>query len=245
MVRFLGRKLLRNDMIRVLIIGFLFVSCEKSVSSKKYCIQGRVLGCDYPYVYLKKNSYIDVENDLKVSVDTFYLDNGRFEFNGSFDKNQIVFLGFKGLKEEFPLVLEKNVDLILRCDSLYWSEVLEGVETLSLLRYNKNILNVRRNIGGFIEEKESILKNAILLRNDKLADSIRVALKEKMSLIDDLAIRQVNEEPDKYISLLLVNDLYFREKLDREFVEKWVLENNSSFLNYPIFDSIKNALDSE
>lgn len=230
-------------LLRVFIVSFFFISCEKKNVINEYNIYGRVVNCEDSLIYLKKNSFIDADNDSEIDIDTFCIKNGEFSFKGEYHKNQVVFLGFFGVKGEFPVVLEENVELILDCDSFYMPKVLKGNESIALSKYNRDVLGVRKNIGAFVIEKESLLKHAISIGNDKLADSLRRILSDKMWLIDSLALNKVKNEPDRYISMLLIEELYERKKVNKDFVQKWILKNKEKFLGYPVFDSIRNKVE--
>ncbi len=198
-----------------IISTLIFLSC--SSNSDEFNIKGSVDLKDGNMVY----RIVADANQQPLVIDSIAIVGGAFEMSGVVESPDINFFSVQNIRGNFPFVLESgDIRISLYKDSLMNSRAIGTVSNYAFMKYKtetKVFLNSMNSIG-----KE--LQQASMQKDELLVSDLQEQYKDVQDQIKDYEIRFINENPNSYVSALILERFVMTKQMSNE-EAKPILEN--------------------
>lgn len=204
-----------KKIIALLTLSITLISCNE------YEIKGTANGItNGSKVFLIANN----EMGGPIYLDTVIVENNKFEFEGKQEKPEIGFIAFENLPQgNIPVILEKGNIEVLFDKNKPENNSISGTENNDLYKkYNEE------NKDLYKKANEIISKNIVLLSKKDKTDNEKELVKKIMADVkvfqDQLnkrSVKFITENNDKFVSLLLLENLFFSKALPVKEIEKY------------------------
>ncbi len=186
--------------------------------------------------------------------DTVEVKNETFAFEGEVDNLEYALVGIEGVNNgSIPLILESgNINLKFDIKEPYKSKI-GGTENNDLLQaYNNLNISNQDKVMAFIKPYEGFLQQVQIKKqkNEKLTEdeekqyALIVAEGKKFQAQNDKTSKDfIKKNEDKFVSVLLIENLFFNYKIDTKEVKAFYDKLSDDLKNTKSAISIKRELD--
>jgi len=181
---------------------FLF-SCNEKISS--YTINGTI-----DAVEDGEKVYIELQNEegMLAAIDTAIVENGKFKFIGKAEQIEMAYIQFGSLHGKIRFILE-NADIKITAykDSLDVSKIEGSYQTDELTKFNKGFETVQNKAQQYQMDNMEAYQKAAEEDDSETINRIREEFGVIQEQITDYMKSYVSENPNSYVSLLLLQQL--------------------------------------
>ncbi len=185
----------------------VFLAC--SSNNSEFIVNGSVDIEDGNMVY----RIVADANQQPIVIDSITVLGGKFEIFGKVDSPDINFLSVQNIGGNFPFVLESGeIRISLYKDSLMSSKALGTVSNDAFMKY-------KSETRVFVNSMNSIardLQQANISRDSLLLVDLQDQYKDVQDQIKDYEIRFINENPDSYLSALILERFVMTKQMSNE-----------------------------
>lgn len=186
--------------------------------------------------------------------DTVEVKNGAFSFEGKVDNLEYALIGFDGVNNgSLAFVIEKgDINLDFNMTEPYKSKI-GGTENNNLLQeYNNLNISNQNKVMEFIKPYENFLaqvqlkkqkKEELTEEEKKQYDFIAAEGKKFQEQNDKTSKEFIKKHGDKFVSLLLIENLFFNYRIETKAVQEFYDKLPSDLKNTKSAISIKKELD--
>lgn len=181
--------------------AFLF-SCNKETNTDGYQVFGTIDSIEDGI-----KVFIETPDDQGgvITIDTAFVKNGKFEFNGNAKQIEIAYLQIQDLQGKIPFVLEnQKITITAYKDSLHTSKIAGSYNNDELTKFNKEFENFQKKVAKFQAEQSDAFM-AAQQANDteamtKISEDYMILEKEFTVFTNEY----VSENPNSFVTLMLL-----------------------------------------
>lgn len=181
--------------------AFLF-SCNKETHTDGYQVSGTIDSIEDGI-----KVFIETPNDQGgvITLDTAFVKNGKFEFNGKAKQIEIAYLQIEDLQGKIPFVLEnQKITITAYKDSLQASKIGGSYNNDELTKFNKEFENFQKKVAKFQAENSDALMAAQQANDTEAMTKISedyIALEKEFTTFTN---SYVTKNPDSFVTLMLL-----------------------------------------
>jgi peroxiredoxin len=192
-----------KKLIMVASVATLLFACNKDHDG--YHITGTIEGVeDGKKILIQKQN----EVGMMFVIDSAFVKNGKFEFEGTTEDIEIVTFQIDQIQGFVPFVLEnEKINAVIYKDSLNASKVSGSYNNDELIRYNQEVKGLYEAIQKFEMENSQAYTDAKAANDTETMDRL---LNERKALIqkpNDYNEKYISENPKSYIALLILQGM--------------------------------------
>lgn len=206
-----------KKLIMVASVATLLFSCNKQQDG--YHITGTIDGVeDGKKVLIQKQN----EVGMVFVLDSAFVKNGKFEFEGVSDDISIVTFQFEEIPGFVPFVLEnEKINAVIYKDSLNASKITGSYNNDELNRYNKEVKGLYEALQKFEMENSQAYTDAKEANDTETMDRLLEQHKALQQKTIDYNEKYVAENPKSYIALLILQGMLNQPDADYGKIRKY------------------------
>lgn len=164
-------------------------------------------------IYLERQKSLSLE-----TVDTAYIEKGRFEFTGDETLPDLCFLRIEGAEDKIPVIVEKgNIQVEITKDSINASKVGGTYNNEELQNYKSGAIAQKRIE---LNAVKYLFNQAIKINDQAGVQKYRNEYYKLDQEFADLNFKYIKNHPNSFISVLLLSDLIHKPDVDLQKVMK-------------------------
>lgn len=191
----------------LLTLNIIILACSEN--SNEFMIQGSVDLKDGNMIY----RVVADANQQPLIIDSTAVEGGVFKMRGVNESPDINFLSLENIQGNFPFVIESgDIKISLYKDSLINSKALGTVSNNAFMKYKsetKVFINSMNGIGRDLQQ-------ANIARDSLLAVDLQDQYKDVQDQIKDYEIRFIEENPDSFVSVLILERFVMTKQMTNE-----------------------------
>jgi hypothetical protein len=201
----------------LLVLSLAIISCSK-VRKGEFLISGKAKGvANGTMIYIKKQN----EFGLVVNVDSAKVKDGKFEIKGKVKEPSLFALFVKNIQQPVLFVMETGeIEVKVDKDSIWKSEIGGTDYNEDFQKYNDDMFNIQKKLFAFEKKNQQKFTNAQMKNDNVTIDKLR----KEYSLIqkegEDYMFAYPEKNPDSFISLMLLQNIFNSPKFDLAKVTK-------------------------
>ena len=206
-----------KKIVLLLVLSITIFSCSK-VRKGEFLISGQAKGVtDGIMVVLKKQN----EFGIVVSVDSAKVKGGKFEIKGKVKEPSMHALFVKGLQQPIPFILETGeIEVKVDKDSIWKSEIGGTYNNEEFQKFNTKLNTFQKKLVDFQNKNIQKLMDAQKKNDNASVDKLKKEYSEIQKGMDDFMAVYPDQNPESYISLLLMQSMFNSPKFDLAKVTK-------------------------
>lgn len=192
---------MKKLLLVVISTAFLF-SCNKETHTDGYQVSGTIDSIEDGV-----KVFIETPNDQGgvITLDTAFVKNGKFEFNGKAKQIEIAYLQIEDLQGKIPFVLEnQKITITAYKDSLQASKIGGSYNNDELTKFNKEFENFQKKVAKFQAERSDAFMAAQQVNDTEAMTKISedyIALEKEFTTFTN---SYVTKNPDSFVTLMLL-----------------------------------------
>lgn len=194
---------------RILFLVSILVFLGCSSKSGEFTIKGSVDLKDGNMVY---RVIADV-NQQPMVIDSIAIEDGAFEMSGVVESPDVNFFSVQTIRGNFPFVLESgDIKVSLYKDSLMSSKAFGTVSNDAFMKYKSDTNVFVNSMNGIGRD----LQQANIAMDTLLAADLQEQYRDVQDQIRDYEIRFIEENPDSYVSVLILERFVLTKQMTNE-----------------------------
>jgi peroxiredoxin len=195
----------------------LVVSCN-NLKDNEFLISGKAAG-----IKDGKKVFVEIQTETgSTAKDTAVVTDGKFELKGITDGIDIGFIRFEGEEINLPIILEEgNITVDIVKDSIHKSTLGGTPNNDKFQQFNTETRVISEKVVKFEKSNGPAMQQA-RMNNDTVA--VNKLLKEYKKFQDEMnnySKKFIKENPDAYLSVLLLENFLMRQYLTPEEVKSY------------------------
>ena len=187
-----------------LAIIFIIVSCSETT---EYTLNGTIDLEDGQNVLLLG---VDEQSQL-MPIDTVQIEAGTFSLSGLSKHPEMHYLNFEGVRSLLPVVIEPGtITVEAKKDSIQKSSIKGTKSNQDVARFLKEV----RTFNQTLQEISFELRNAMLSKDSLNVSDLQEQYDDIVVKIADFEINFIKENPDSYVSSLILEQRVTSEQID-------------------------------
>jgi hypothetical protein len=201
----------------LLVLSLAIFSCSK-VRKGEFLISGNAKGiADGKMVVLKKQN----EFGLVVNVDSAKVKDGKFEMKGKVNEPSMLAIFVNGLQQPIPFILETGeIEITVDKDSIWKSEIGGTDNNDYFQEFNVKLNGFQKKLLDYQNKNIQKLMDAQKKQDNAAIEKLKNGYTEIQKGMDDFMFTYPEQNPDSYISVLLLQNVFSSPKFDFEKVNK-------------------------
>ena len=185
----------------------IFLAC--STNNNEFIINGSVDMKEGNMVY----RIVADANQQPLIIDSIALVDGKFEMGGMVESPDINFFSVQNTRGNFPFVLESGeIKITLYKDSLMSSKALGTVSNDAFMKYKSETKLFVNSMNSIARD----LQQANIARDSLLLVDLQDQYKDVQDQIKDYEIRFIKDNPDSYLSALILERFVMTKQMSDE-----------------------------
>jgi len=215
-----GKNLIVYKMKKIaflLVLSLAIFSCSK-VRKGEFLISGKAKGiADGKMVVLKRQN----EYGLVESVDSAKIKDGKFEMKGKVKEPNMLAVFVSGLQQPVPFILETGeIEINIDKDSIWKSEIGGTDNNEYFQKFNLKLNTFQKKLMEFQNKNIQKLMDAQKKNDMATVEKLKKGYTDIQKEMEDFMTAYPDENPDSYISLLLLQNMFNSPKFDLAKVTK-------------------------
>ena len=187
-----------------LAIVFIIISCSETT---EYTLNGTIDLEDGQNVLLLG---VDEQSQL-TPIDTVQIEAGTFSLSGLSKYPEMHYLNFEGVRSLLPVVIEPGtITVEAKKDSIQKSSIKGTKSNQDVARFLKEV----RTFNQTLQEISFELRNAMLSKDSLNVSDLQEQYDDIVVKIADFEINFIKENPDSYVSSLILEQRVTSEQID-------------------------------
>ncbi|MCW1148521.1 TlpA disulfide reductase family protein [Flavobacterium lacisediminis] len=199
------------------VTALAIISCN-NLKDNEYLLTGTAEGIENG-----KKIYVEILNDTGTAVkDTGVVENGKFELKGTVSETDLAYVRIENEDFSVPIILEEgNINIVYKSDTIQNSIISGTKNNDKFQEFNNQSVVIAKKKNKF--EKNNIARMQEAKKNKDTA-TINMIAKEYNSFQDEMnsiSKKFIKENPDAYLSALLLENFLMRQYLTPEEVKNY------------------------
>lgn len=213
----LKQKNIMKKIVFLIALSFTIFSCSK-VAKGEYIVSGEAKGIpNGKMVVLKqKNDY-----GIIVNVDSAKIKDGKFEIKGKVKEPSMFALFIKDIQQPIPFILETGeIDVKVDKDSIWKSEIGGTYNNDEFQKFNTKINSVQKRLVEYQNKNMQKFMEAQKKKDNLAIENLKKGYSDIQKEMEDYMAKYPEQNPEAYISLLLIQSQFSSPKFNLADVKK-------------------------
>lgn len=228
-----------KKIVFLIALSLTIFSCSK-VAKGEYIISGEAKGIPNGKMVVVKQ-----KNDfgIVVNVDSAKIKDGKFEIKGKVKEPSMFALFIKDIQQPIPFILETGeIEVKVDKDSIWKSEIGGTYNNDEFQKFNTKINSVQKRLVAYQNKNMQKFMDA-QKKNDNVAmESLKKGYSDIQKEMEDYMAKYPEQNPEAYISLLLIQSQFNSPKFNLVEVKKTFNKLESSLKTTKIGKDIEGKL---
>jgi len=217
-----------KKIVFLIALSLSILSCSK-VKKGEFLISGEAKG-----IPNGKMVFIKTQNDvgLVLNVDSAKVQDGKFEFKGKVKEPSMFALYVKDIQQPVPFIMESG-EIVVKIDKdSIWKSKISGTDSNdSFQEFNDKTNDINKRLVDYQNKNIQKLMEAQQKKDNVTIESLKSGYIKIQKEVEDYMNLYPDENPNSYISLLLVERLFNSPDFKLEKVKKTFENLNEEFRN--------------
>ncbi|WP_298309354.1 TlpA disulfide reductase family protein [Flavobacterium sp.] len=217
-----------KKIVFLIALSLSILSCSK-VKKGEFLISGEAKGLPNG-----KMIFLKTQNDvgLVLNVDSAKVQDGKFELKGKVKEPSMFALYIKDIQQPVPFIMESG-EIVVKIDKdSIWKSKISGTESNdSFQEFNDKSNAIQKRMVDYQNKNIQKLMEAQQKKDNITIESLKSGYVKIQKEMDDYMNQYPDENPNSYISLLLVERLFSSQDFKYEKVKKTFENLNEKFRN--------------
>lgn len=192
------------------------ISCN-NLKDNEFLISGEAKGIENG-----KKAFVEMQSELgTIIMDTAVVTDGKFELRGIAKNIDLGFVRIENSPINLPIIIEEGkIDIKIVKDSLHKSSLGGTPNNDMFQKFNNESRAISEKVAKYERDNGEIMQNA-QVKKDTV--TIKRLMSEYQKFQDEMNVyskKFINDNPDTYISVLLLENFLMRNYLSKEEVTK-------------------------
>jgi peroxiredoxin len=217
-----------KKIIFLVALSLAILSCSK-VKKGEFMISGEAKGLpNGKMIYLKTQN----EVGLVLSVDSTKVKDGKFELKGKVKEPSMFALYIKDIQQPVPFIMESGaIEIKVDKDSI-WKSKISGTESNdSFQEFNDKTNAINKRLVDYQNKNIQKLMEAQQKKDNITIESLKSGYVKIQKEVDEYMNQYPDQNPNSYISLLLVERLFNSQDFEYKKVKKTFENLNEELQN--------------
>ncbi|GAB3715103.1 redoxin domain-containing protein [Flavobacterium koreense] len=217
-----------KKIVFLIALSLSILSCSK-VKKGEFLISGEAKGLPNG-----KMIFLKTQNDvgLVLNVDSAKVQDGKFELKGKVKEPSMFALYIKDIQQPVPFIMESG-EIVVKIDKdSIWKSKISGTDSNdSFQEFNDKSNAIQKRMVDYQNKNIQKLMEAQQKKDNITIESLKSGYVKIQKEMDDYMIQYPDENPNSYISLLLVERLFSSQDFKYEKVKKTFENLNEELRN--------------
>ena len=229
-----------KKIVFIITSALLFVACN-NLKDNEFLISGTANGVEN-----EKKVFIEVQTETgSLAKDTAVVTDGKFELKGITDGIDIGFVRIENEEINLPIILEEgNININIIKDSLHKSTLGGTPNNDKFQKFNTESRAISEKVAKFEKDNGPEMQKAQMSNDTVTINKLLKEYKKFQNEMNDYSKKFIKENPDAYLSVLLLENFLMRQYLTPEEIKSYFEGLDKDVKETKSGKKIKTALDS-
>jgi len=229
-----------KKIVFIITSALLFVACN-NLKDNEFLISGTANGVENG-----KKVFIEVQTETgSLAKDTAVVTDGKFELKGITDGIDIGFVRIENEEINLPIILEEgNININIVKDSLHKSTLGGTPNNDKFQKFNTESRAISEKVAKFEKDNGPEMQKAQMSNDTVTINKLLKEYKKFQNEMNDYSKKFIKENPDAYLSVLLLENFLMRQYLTPEEIKSYFEGLDKDVKETKSGKKIKTALDS-
>ena len=220
--------------------ALLFVACN-NLKDNEFLISGTANGIENG-----KKVFIEVQTETgTLAKDTAVVTDGKFELKGITEEIDLGFIRIENEQINLPLILEEGkIEINIVKDSLHKSTLGGTPNNDKFQKFNTESRAISEKVAKFEKDNGPEMQKAQMSNDTVTINKLLKEYKKFQNEMNDYSKKFIKENPDAYLSVLLLENFLMRQYLTPEEIKSYFEGLDKDVKETKSGKKIKTALDS-
>ena len=228
-----------KKIVFIITSALLFVACN-NLKDNEFLISGTANGIENG-----KKVFIEVQTETgSLAKDTAVVTDGKFELKGITDGIDIGFVRIENEEINLPIILEEgNININIVKDSLHKSTLGGTPNNDKFQKFNTESRAISEKVAKFEKDNGPEMQKAQMSNDTVTINKLLKEYKKFQNEMNDYSKKFIKENPDAYLSVLLLENFLMRQYLTPEEIKSYFDGLNKEVKETKSGKKIKTTLD--
>ena len=229
-----------KKIVFIITSALLFVACN-NLKDNEFLISGTANGIENG-----KKVFIEVQTETgTLAKDTAVVTDGKFELKGIAEEIDLGFIRIENEQINLPLILEEGkIEINIVKDSLHKSTLGGTPNNDKFQKFNTESRAISEKVAKFEKDNGPEMQKAQMSNDTVTINKLLKEYKKFQNEMNDYSKKFIKENPDAYLSVLLLENFLMRQYLTPEEIKSYFEGLDKDVKETRSGKKIKTALDS-
>jgi peroxiredoxin len=229
-----------KKIVFIITSALLFVACN-NLKDNEFLISGTANGIENG-----KKVFIEVQTETgTLAKDTAVVTDGKFELKGITEEIDLGFIRIENEQINLPLILEEGkIEINIVKDSLHKSTIGGTTNNDKFQKFNTESRVISEKVAKFEKDNGPEMQKAQMSNDTVTINKLLKEYKKFQNEMNDYSKKFIKENPDAYLSVLLLENFLMRQYLTPEEIKSYFEGLDKDVKETKSGKKIKTALDS-
>ena len=229
-----------KKIVFIITSALLFVACN-NLKDNEFLISGTANGIENG-----KKVFIEVQTETgTLTKDTAVVTDGKFELKGITEEIDLGFIRIENEQINLPLILEEGkIEINIVKDSLHKSTLGGTPNNDKFQKFNTESRAISEKVAKFEKDNGPEMQKAQMSNDTVTINKLLKEYKKFQNEMNDYSKKFIKENPDAYLSVLLLENFLMRQYLTPEEIKSYFEGLDKDVKETKSGKKIKTALDS-
>ena len=228
-----------KKIVFIITSALLFVACN-NLKDNEFLISGTANGIENG-----KKVFIEVQTETgTLAKDTAVVTDGKFELKGITEEIDLGFIRIENEQINLPLILEEGkIEINIVKDSLHKSTLGGTPNNDKFQKFNTESRAISEKVAKFEKDNGPEMQKAQMSNDTVTINKLLKEYKKFQNEMNDYSKKFIKENPDAYLSVLLLENFLMRQYLTPEEIKSYFDGLNKEVKETKSGKKIKTTLD--
>ena len=228
-----------KKIVFIITSALLFVACN-NLKDNEFLISGTANGVENG-----KKVFIEVQTETgSLAKDTAVVTDGKFELKGITEEIDLGFIRIENEQINLPLILEEGkIEINIVKDSLHKSTLGGTPNNDKFQKFNTESRAISEKVAKFEKDNGPEMQKAQMSNDTVTINKLLKEYKKFQNEMNDYSKKFIKENPDAYLSVLLLENFLMRQYLTPEEIKSYFDGLNKEVKETKSGKKIKTTLD--
>lgn len=228
-----------KKIVFIITSALLFVACN-NLKDNEFLISGTANGIENG-----KKVFIEVQTETgTLTKDTAVVTDGKFELKGITEEIDLGFIRIENEQINLPLILEEGkIEINIVKDSLHKSTLGGTPNNDKFQKFNTESRAISEKVAKFEKDNGPEMQKAQMSNDTVTINKLLKEYKKFQNEMNDYSKKFIKENPDAYLSVLLLENFLMRQYLTPEEIKSYFDGLNKEVKETKSGKKIKTTLD--
>ena len=229
-----------KKIVFIITSALLFVACN-NLKDNEFLISGTANGIENG-----KKVFIEVQTETgTLAKDTAVVTDGKFELKGITEEIDLGFIRIENEQINLPLILEEGkIEINIVKDSLHKSTLGGTPNNDKFQKFNTESRAISEKVAKFEKDNGPEMQKAQMSNDTVTINKLLKEYKKFQNEMNDYSKKFIKENPDAYLTVLLLENFLMRQYLTPEEIKSYFEGLDKDVKETKSGKKIKTALDS-